>query len=96
MYSEHTRDQKTSFGRSPQYQVHDASRRNENVSRFEENILVAWNEEGNNGVCVIISTMSTSQGRTSKASRIIVIATNTGMEMGAHHDGFCSRTTELT
>ena len=95
MRSEHTRDQETSFRGSSQYKVHDASGRNEDVPRFERNILVAENEERNSQIHVKMFTMSTSKGEISKAGRTTTISTDIRMQMGAHHHGFRCRTTEL-
>ena len=33
--------------------------------------------------------MSADQGRTSEASRVVAAIGHSGVEMGAHHDGFC-------
>ena len=60
MRSEHNRDQETSFRRNSQYKVHDASGKNEDVPRFERNVLVAGNKERHNRIRAKIPIMSTS------------------------------------
>ena len=95
VHFEHTKNQKTSFRRSSQYKVHDASGRNEDVLRFERNILVVGNEERNSRIRVKMPTMSTSQGETSKTGGTTTISTNTKMEIRSHYYGFRRPITEL-
>ena len=95
MRSEYTRNQETCFGGSSLYQVHDASKRNEDVPRLERNIMVTGNEERDSRIHGTMPTMSTSQSRAPKASGTTTIATDTGMEVGAHYYGFCYRIIEL-
>ena len=95
MHSEHTKNQETSYKGSAQYKIHDASRMNEDVSRFERNVLVAENEKSNSQIRVKMPTMSTSQGETSKTGGTTTISTNTKMEIRSHYYGFRRPITEL-
>ena len=71
MCSKHTRDQETSFEGSPQYKVHDTSRRNKDVPRFKGDILVVENEERDSRIHVTIPTMPTVKTKHQRSAGLL-------------------------
>jgi hypothetical protein len=74
----------------PQY----SSGWHQDVSRFEEVLLVATDAARDRGVCVPMPDLSGGQGRAAETRGDVAASAYSGVEMAEDHDGLCSRTAE--
>jgi len=61
---------------------------------FEGELLVSKNKEGDSRICGQVCHMSAGESGASTTGWRITISSNSRMEMGEYHYGFCIRVTE--